>query len=768
MDTDTSFENQDGEWRSNVQGKNNEAMLVDQDEERTQWDSSGGSQQHSRCQNYGDGFQGKEKDGGPRWRSTCQECVQRLRSQHQFHSVNSLTFRGTIIVPEVVAFFPNLGTLALEEGLSRLAPYPSFDSNGFSSRADTDGCMNNNDSNRGGAYGSGNCSSSFCMESDSDSMDVTVSRLSSMVDDLAQTLLNGCPSLHRLVLNEPLLVDDYLGQELHRHGGPQRLTLVLKAIPRLEQFVVHSKVVARCPGLVETLLEYHYPHLTSFQVLDDAEQQHQHQLYQQQQQYSKPPFAQTLKIHHLLISLNNNRSNSNNNDNNRLLCLTSIHLAHPLQRDQLQSQPLPHRSQQLYQQRYHEQQQYQEQHDPNQSQRQQAPFLQQTLETQRQEQQQLDTLLQLRKACFRILECCPQLQTFESKVPLSLQDLIASIPRWACGHLLTVLRLEIQELTVDERLDLEEEEVMQMFIKSLFKGTNNCGDGNISGADNRSDASLARGSQSQSINALSSLSKPSSASSPFYPSSDSSYNLPSDRSSGWASGSGAGSGAGSGSDWSRPASAASGSGASGSSISGSDASSGAASQQDSISSSSRAVYSSDSSSTSSDHSCTPANNSNDNCNSNSNDCSNNNDSMSPTPSSVQLTSILPSNLPTVTANNTSSGSDQSSASSWYQRHYLRSVPLPHSQGQTLGQGYEHRQGQGGRHRLPLPPPPPPPPPPANSAMPMSASSSLASPGGCADYCQFKSVGRLIALQFLVEHHLIYLPKLDRFFLGNRR
>ncbi|KAF9365607.1 hypothetical protein BGX34_009330 [Mortierella sp. NVP85] len=86
-------------------------------------------------------------------------------------------------------------------------------------------------------------------------------------------------------------------------------------------------------------------------------------------------------------------------------------------------------------------------------------LLQQSLELQQQQQHEhLKVLDRLRKGCFTILECCPQLQIFESKVPLPLQDLIASVPRWACGSSLTVLRLEIQELTSDGELDPEEEE----------------------------------------------------------------------------------------------------------------------------------------------------------------------------------------------------------------------------------------------------------------------------------------------------------------------
>jgi hypothetical protein len=43
-------------------------------------------------------------------------------------------------------------------------------------------------------------------------------------------------------------------------------------------------------------------------------------------------------------------------------------------------------------------------------------------------------------------------------------------------------------------------------------------------------------------------------------------------------------------------------------------------------------------------------------------------------------------------------------------------------------------------------------------------------GGGASYtskpCHIEGIERLVALQFLVEHQLVYLPKLDRFLVGN--
>lgn len=62
----------------------------------------------------------------------------------------------------------------------------------------------------------------------------------------------------------------------------------------------------------------------------------------------------------------------------------------------------------------------------------------------------------------------------------------------------------------------------------------------------------------------------------------------------------------------------------------------------------------------------------------------------------------------------------------------------------------------------------PPPPPLTFTSPATISSTM---GGGASYasgsCQIEGIERLVALQFLVEHQLVYLPKLDRFLMGNR-
>ncbi|KAF9354739.1 hypothetical protein BGX26_007416 [Mortierella sp. AD094] len=76
----------------------------------------------------------------------------------------------------------------------------------------------------------------------------------------------------------------------------------------------------------------------------------------------------------------------------------------------------------------------------------------------------------VRRLCLQVLETCPNLQVSDCKIPIPLQDVIASIPSWSCRHNLSVLRLELSELTELGVIAVEEEEVMEMFIKSLFLG----------------------------------------------------------------------------------------------------------------------------------------------------------------------------------------------------------------------------------------------------------------------------------------------------------
>ncbi|KAF8939446.1 hypothetical protein BGZ58_009722 [Dissophora ornata] len=610
--------------------EDSDRMLVDQDDQ-AQWDD----------ESHSDSFLG---EGGPR---TCGLCTQNLRSRHQFPAVRSLTFRGTVVVPELLAFFPSLEALALEETRYQALFPPSYSAT--RSHALYNSTSKTSSIESGSPCTSGYNSSSFYTDSDSDSLNAAASvslaetasspsRLSLMIADLAHTILDGCPRLNRLVLNEPLLVDDYQIQELQRSGQPQQLTLLLRAIPQLTQFVTNTRVVAKCPGLVETLVDYHHPHLCSFQILDEIQNkglsyaQQPPQQYQQQQQYQE----QLLQHQHLNW----------------------------------------HRHSLLLQQTLHLQQQHQE--------------------------QQLDTLMRLRHACLRILECCPKLQIFEAKIPVPLQDLIASVPRWACSPVLTVLRLEVQELTVNGGLDAEEEEVMQMFVKSLFlKGTSSASE---SSSTTASAELRSQSSESPSLTSSSSLSPP-------YPSTEPS------------SGSGS------------PITAGSGFG-----------SSSFNSQQDSLSlsSSSSEVPSRylphTVSAGASDTESSPSDTSSSRIMSSTSESP----SMSASPSGQSTFEERASMEDAFEAVNDASSSDQSS-------HRLRPPHFSH--------GYNYHGHGGPRHSLPSPPPPP-------IVSPSQKTTSSLFLNAYPAYYQIEAVGRLVALQYLVEHQLVYLPKLDRLFLGN--
>ncbi|KAK3819995.1 MAG: hypothetical protein J3Q66DRAFT_399427 [Benniella sp.] len=76
----------------------------------------------------------------------------------------------------------------------------------------------------------------------------------------------------------------------------------------------------------------------------------------------------------------------------------------------------------------------------------------------------------LRRLCLKVLETCPNLQVFDCKISLPIEDVMTSIPDWACHCNLAVLRLELSEFTEAGTLGSEEEEVMEMFIKTLFLG----------------------------------------------------------------------------------------------------------------------------------------------------------------------------------------------------------------------------------------------------------------------------------------------------------
>ena len=97
-------------------------------------------------------------------------------------------------------------------------------------------------------------------------------------------------------------------------------------------------------------------------------------------------------------------------------------------------------------------------------------------------QHQMHIQALLAKSALHVLESCPVLECFEVRIALSLQQIVDSVPSWLCREALQNLQLEIRELVSgamgrdgDVRggrggLDPEEEEVMQLFVKSLFMG----------------------------------------------------------------------------------------------------------------------------------------------------------------------------------------------------------------------------------------------------------------------------------------------------------
>ncbi|KAK3827095.1 MAG: hypothetical protein JOS17DRAFT_748895 [Linnemannia elongata] len=70
-----------------------------------------------------------------------------------------------------------------------------------------------------------------------------------------------------------------------------------------------------------------------------------------------------------------------------------------------------------------------------------------------------------------VLESCPSLVIADCRVPVPLQSVIASFPNWSCHSRLQVLRLELEELSGAGAMDADEEAVMEMFVKSLFIGS---------------------------------------------------------------------------------------------------------------------------------------------------------------------------------------------------------------------------------------------------------------------------------------------------------
>ncbi|KAG0277860.1 hypothetical protein BGZ95_005204 [Linnemannia exigua] len=640
------------------------------------------------------------------------------RPQDQFPTVRSLTFRGTAIVPELLALFPSLEVLAFEEmrrAHSRM-------------------------SSSQGEFGS----SSFYTDSGDDSLDATASlsleaglpippsRQSIMISELAMMLKKHCPLLTRLVLNEPLLVEELSHEPQQREHyvhplssssvGPSsspagssqshiypashqqpwkyqvqdQLAQLLQVIPRLKQFVAHSRVVAKCPQLLETLLEYHHPHLISFQVLDDSQDMSH---YPSIQNPNTPAVLPDRPQHHAFYSTQD-----------------------------IYDQQSPHQQQQLYQEQGHQyhstfapygsasptRQPYSRHlggpggggyggyggyEDPLSSpSAQPSSLLHQVLQTQQQAEhlQSQQNMVRLQTSSFRILESCPNLQVFESKIPLPLQQLIGSVPRWACGSEITVLWLEIQELTGNSGLDQEEEEVMQMFVKSLIKRSwSNTVSSSLLPQDTTASSGSGDGSSSRATTI--SPSPPPSPVAPLLPTAPGVAEAVSEDpvcpgvvkmvGSGTPFlevGSGSKPGLGSGG------------------LPGAE---------------------------------------------------------SPNFSSAELGETFQSHSPPSVRGLSPPGTDVWPTSGLPQQQPVPSVPVP-ANNEAAAVSAASGEGIASGWSKPLLPPPPP------LAFTSSAATSYTMGSYPTGY-QIEGIERLVALQFLVEHQLVYLPKLDRFLMGNR-
>ncbi|KAI8350842.1 hypothetical protein B0O80DRAFT_127841 [Mortierella sp. GBAus27b] len=272
-----------------------------------------------------------------------------LSSNPQFPSIRSLIFRGSIVLPDLLAYLPNLERLALED-----PPYESLLDPHANTETATPG----------------------------------PTELPSPILDLANVISAKCPRLCRLVLTE----SSALSIPQWSRQTPQ----LIRAIPRLLHFETSLRLVSQNQEILEALLQHHEAHLQSLVIRNGTDSSdshgtsyHPHHHYQQQ-----PPMW-------------------------------------PHQQDTFLDSDHPHPTGQ-------------------------PQDWQQTL---------------LPQLCLRVLETCSGLRVYDSKVPLLIKDVMTSIPSWSCRFNIAVLRLELQELTGAGMLAGEEEEVMEMFVKTLFLGT---------------------------------------------------------------------------------------------------------------------------------------------------------------------------------------------------------------------------------------------------------------------------------------------------------
>ncbi|KAG0352269.1 hypothetical protein BG005_008276 [Podila minutissima] len=507
---------------------------------------------------------------------------QPLSSVFQFHSIRSLTFRGDKILPQLLEFLPNLEVLAFEEAQSvESEPSSSHGSNTNQTRQRT---------SAQGAQSDSESDSSTLNGGDANTN--SPSRSSAVFVQLANTILERCPRLSRLVLNDPLMLvcanchsddtsldtpqnlvpmhlfqnaDNTAGailafphtrrqnheleyqfqqeqlwrQQLVQEQIQQDISLLFRAVPKLRSFVSHTRVVSLCPGLLDDLVAYHSSHLVSFQILDsqcrrpDIPQSHRphHQLQPHVQPEQQP------KQHHAFYSTDDTHYNptrlSPPSDSLSLSPspppppppplppfsssqpLPILPHAHPHHTDMPEPPYFPYEVQQqealLHPQQYF----YYEADAMSQSsgspplesvlvpapmqyyhltpfqvhefrlqtyllqqqQHQQFAILQQQQQQERQMQHQVHIQTLLCKSVLHVLESCPALACFETRIALPLQQIVDSVPSWLCRGSLQSLQLDIRELMGEGRedgggLDQEEEEVMQLFVKSMFRGRN--------------------------------------------------------------------------------------------------------------------------------------------------------------------------------------------------------------------------------------------------------------------------------------------------------
>ncbi|KAG0323932.1 hypothetical protein BG000_002413, partial [Podila horticola] len=480
---------------------------------------------------------------------------QPLSSVFQFHSIRSLTFRGDKILPQLLEFLPNLEVLAFEEAQDmENEPPSSHGSNTSRERQRTSAQRSQSDSESDTSTLNGG-----------DANTNSASRASAVFVQLANTILERCPRLNRLVLNDPLMLvsancdsdDSFLDtpqslvpmhlfqnadnttgailafphtrrqnhelefqlqqermwhQQLVQEQIQQDIALLFRAMPKLRSFVSHTRVVSLCPGLLDELVAYHSSHLQQPEQQSQQQPQQHHAFYSTDDTYcnrtrlSPPSDSLSLSPSPPPPLLPSSSSQS----------LPLLPHAHALHTDMPEPPYFPYEVQQqealLYPQQYFyyeadtmsqssgsppleavlapapmqyyhltpfQMHQFQLQtYLLQQQQQQQIMILQQQQQQERHIHHQMHIQTLLCKSALHVLESCPALACFEARIALPLQQIVDSVPSWLCRGTLQTLRLDIRELVGEGRedqgggLDPEEEEVMQLFVKSLFMGRN--------------------------------------------------------------------------------------------------------------------------------------------------------------------------------------------------------------------------------------------------------------------------------------------------------